>query len=71
MDDHKKSQILDEAAAHHGEECPVGQVLRASARAYGARADRGTSRGPAQVATDEYRDHYDTIFGGKTPVPEA
>jgi hypothetical protein len=69
MDDHTKSRISDRLADQHGNErCAVTRALRAAARVHGARADRGG--GPAQVASDAYRDGYDTIFG-KARVAEA
>ena len=71
MNDDEKRAVLDGIANRHAEDCPAGQMARAAARQYGARADRGTASGPAQVATEEYRTHYDTIFGRKAPVPEA
>ena len=79
MDHEKTSRMLANLAAHHersahpGETCNVADAIRDHARHYGALADRGTGRGrgPAQVATDDYRAHYDTIFGKRATVGEA
>ena len=79
MDDAKWSKVLHKCADEHaaldkavgGEsECHITRELRETARALGARADRGEGKGPAQVATETYRANYETIFG-KTAVGEA
>ena len=77
MNHEKTSRMLANLAAHHervahpGETCNVADAIREHARHHGALADRGKGRGPTQVATDEYRDHYDTIFGKRATVGEA
>jgi hypothetical protein len=77
-DDGKKPEnpvaaVLRRAAAEHREDCGVGQIFRQFADALEGRdAENATSAGgPAQVATAQYRNNYDTIFGKKQVVGQA
>ena len=63
-DGDKKAGALRALAALHHEECPVAKVLR-------AKADAMTTKGPAQVATPDYRANYESIFGAKQEVGQA
>ena len=75
MSDEKKQEnpvvsFLEGVAAQHQEACPVNQVCKALI----AGIDDGsvsTSSGPAQVATEAYRNNYATIFGKKQVVGQA
>lgn len=63
--------IADVVAKQHDECCDIGaiaRVIRKEARE--ARESMAAGNGPAQVATDEYRRNYDTIFG-KRPFGQA
>jgi len=73
-----------EADAHGDHDCivadiaaVVGIVAREGAASCGrvVKTKNGRTRfvesGPAQVATQAYRDNFETIFGKKTPVGQA
>ena len=70
------SVVRAEAAEHADHECSttvVGNLVADicdQARENYVRAVRAGS-GPAQVATDAYRQNYETFFGKKTVVGEA
>lgn len=70
-DDDQAKLLLELATEHdaaaHDEKpgCPISNALRAGAVKLAA------GDGPAQVATEEYRDHWTTIFGKKVAAAEA
>ncbi len=66
MKDRKEDPgALRALAAMHDEECPTGQRLR-------ARAEQAEKKsGPAQVATKQYRQGWESIFGAKQTVGQA
>ena len=63
--------VADEIADEHRHGCPIGEV--ATAISAGCREARShlTGKGPAQVATDNYRRNWDGIFGAKTQWGQA
>jgi hypothetical protein len=80
MDDDKEfKEALEQTAvmAHsitedHNHGCPVGQVARIVRDAcIDARESLAAGSGPAQVATDDYRRNWDTIFGAKQSWGQA
>lgn len=68
-DDSKKMEkaFLDPFGVIHPESCPVAQAAWAKRGAPPA----STTSGPAQVATDAYRDGWARIFGSKPTVGQA
>ncbi len=72
------SKILQEAedatasvADQHKHGCPLGQVARSMSNACREARESLTSKGPAQVATENYRRNWEGIFGGKTQWGQA
>jgi hypothetical protein len=79
------SRIADAHDADVGpHDCPVSTALRAGARSLTAPPHAAATAalreglrklaagsGPPQVASEAYRTHYDTIFGGRQAVPRA
>ena len=62
-------EVGEALIAQHGERCGLHHVGHAMVGA--ANKIRATSGGPAQVATDAYRQNWDTIFGGRVAVGQA
>jgi len=54
---------------HEPHGCATPGVLRSVSGI--VRNSLATSRGPAQVATPAYRDHWETLFGKRQPVGQA
>jgi hypothetical protein len=64
------AQAADRIADEHHPECGTAQILRAIGSAARSAA-AAASRGPAQVATPDYRKNWDTLFGKKQAVGQA
>jgi hypothetical protein len=59
-------------AEQHDDDCPLGEaarVIRDGCR--DAHETLAASKGPAQVATDDYRRNWDGIFGAKSSWGQA
>lgn len=73
-DDNKKGEhpvaaVLRREAARHQDACPAKALFTEFADAIEERET--ASSGPAQVATEQYRNNYETIFGKKQVVGQA
>ncbi len=76
MNDDERKRLLERAAhlagrvaTGHPDPCPVGKLARDVVRA--VRRELAGGDGPAQVASDAYRDGWDTLFGKKQVVGQA
>ena len=76
-DDQKKmletaAQSADRIADSHSPTCGTGQLMRLIGDSARAALGGGAARsGPAQVATEAYRQNWDTLFGSKQTVGQA
>jgi hypothetical protein len=64
----------DKLSREHDDPCPLahaGKTLREVARELRVEMALAAGSGPAQVATDAYRQGWDNIFGGKRSVGQA
>jgi hypothetical protein len=74
-DEHEAIAEMAEAiAANHGagteHACPLGKLM-SDVGAQARQRMKCTKAGPAQVATESYRKHWDGIFGAKFTVGQA
>lgn len=63
------AEIGDRVAERHGDTCPVGVAAREFSAS--ARRELAAGDGPAQVATEAYRKHWEGIFGKRPEVGQA
>lgn len=63
--------IADDVADEHRHGCPIGEAATAISAGCREARDRLTGKGPAQVATDNYRKNWDGIFGAKQTWGQA
>ena len=77
-DDMKKhltafAQAADKVAAEHAPHgCGTTPILNAVSRTLRTAVGKGgKSKGPAQVATPEYRNNWETLFGSKQTVGQS
>jgi hypothetical protein len=73
-DDHRKAleaaaERAEEGARQHSDACGAGKLLRSVAAS--ARQALAGGSGPAQVATEAYREHWETLFGKKMAPGQA
>ena len=61
--------LVDRLADDHPEPCPVGELARGVGRAI--RRELGGGDGPAQVASEQYRENFETIFGKRVEPGQA
>lgn len=71
--EHPVAAVLRREAAMHEDECPAKALFTEFADAIDGRESENaaTSGGPAQVATETYRNNFDTIFGKRQVVGQA
>jgi len=73
--EHPVAAVLRREAAMHEDECPAKALFTEFADAIDGReaanAEATAGAGPAQVATERYRNNYETIFGKKQVVGQA
>ncbi len=76
-DDEKKrlealARACDRVADDHKtHDCDTTPILRAVSGAVRHAVRDSGHKGPAQVATDAYRENWQTLFGKKAPVGQA
>lgn len=58
-------------ADRHKHGCPLGEVARSMSNACREARESLTNKGPAQVATDNYRRNWEGIFGAKRTWAQA
>jgi len=63
--------VADDIADRHRHGCPIGEVASAVSAGCREARDHLTGKGPAQVATDNYRKNWDGIFGAKQQWGQA
>lgn len=65
-------RVADDIAERHDEDCPIGEAARTIRDGCrDAHQALSVSKGPAQVATDNYRRNWDGIFGAKQSWGQA
>lgn len=63
------AQAAENTARDHRPTCGTAKLMTHISEA--ARRALGASKGPAQVATDQYRENWETLFGKKQTVGQA
>jgi hypothetical protein len=63
--------IADSVAQEHGDDCPIGEAARVIRDSCRDAHETLACRGPAQVATENYRRNWDGIFGAKQTWGQA
>lgn len=64
-------ELAGEVAEQHDHDCPIGEVASAVRDGCREAHELLAGSGPAQVATDNYRRNWDTIFGGRQQWGQA
>lgn len=63
--------IADDIADQHRHGCPVGEIATAISATCRETRNHLAGKGPAQVATDDYRRNWEGIFGSKSSWGQA